>query len=153
MGFITHHEVEQRLIGDGMGVVIVNKFGVGDVIGPRSGVVSTENLEVRFDFLVYLFSFSIGLGVVGCGKGQVVFQELPKFSSEGGSKLRALVGDDFVVEAKAKVYFVEKECGNAFGSDVFLCGTENYPLHKPMVDHNQKGIKAGGHVSYPCLIL
>ena len=54
------------------------------------------------------------------------------------------VGDDFVIEAKAKVYFVEKQRHNAFGSDVFLCGAENYPLHKPMVDHDQKGIEAGG---------
>ena len=56
----------------------------------------------------------------------------------------ASVRDDLVVEAKAKVYFVEKECSNAFGSDVLLCGTENYPLSKPMVNHNQKGIEAGG---------
>ena len=55
----------------------------------------------------------------------------------------ASVRDDLVVKAEAKVYFVEKECGNAFGSDIFLCGTENYPLCKPMVDHNQKGIEAG----------
>ena len=53
------------------------------------------------------------------------------------------VRDDFVIEAEAKVYFVEKECSDAFGGDVFLCGTENHPLSKPMVDHDQKGIKAG----------
>ena len=52
------------------------------------------------------------------------------------------VRDDFVIEAEAKVYFVEKECSDAFGGDVFLCGTENHPLSKPMVDHNQKGIEA-----------
>ena len=52
------------------------------------------------------------------------------------------VGDDFVIEAKVKVYFVEKECGSAFGGDVFLRGTKNHPLSKPMVDHNQKGIEA-----------
>ena len=55
-----------------------------------------------------------------------------------------MVGDDFVIEAEAKVYLVEKECGDAFGSDVFLCGTENHPLSKPMVNHDQKGIEAGG---------
>ena len=54
------------------------------------------------------------------------------------------VGDNFVIKAEAKVYFVKKERGNAFGGDVFLCGTENHPLSKPMVDHDQKGIEAGG---------
>ena len=39
---------------------------------------------------------------------------------------------------------MEKECGNALGGDVLLCGTENHPLSKPMVDHNQKGIKTSG---------
>ena len=38
---------------------------------------------------------------------------------------------------------MEKECGYSFSGDVFLHGTENHPLSKPMVDHNQKGIKAG----------
>ena len=39
---------------------------------------------------------------------------------------------------------MEKECSYSFCSDVFLRGTENYPLHKPMVYHDQKGIKASG---------
>ena len=69
MGFITHHEVEQGLIGDGIRAVIMGKFGMGDVICPRSGVVPTEDLEVHFNFLVYLFGFSIQLRVVGGGKG------------------------------------------------------------------------------------
>ena len=56
----------------------------------------------------------------------------------------ASVRDDLVVEAEVKVYFVEKECGNALGGDVFLRGAENHPLSKPMVDHDQKGIEAGG---------
>ena len=56
----------------------------------------------------------------------------------------ASIRNDLVVEAEAKVYFVEKECGNAFRSDVFLCGAKNHPLSKPMVDHDQKGIEAGG---------
>ena len=55
----------------------------------------------------------------------------------------ASIRDDFVIEAEVKVYFVEKECGYSFSSDVFLHGTKNHPLSKPMVDHDQKGIKAG----------
>ena len=69
MGFISHYEVEQRLVGDRMGAVIVSKFGMGDVIGPRSGVVSTEDLKVHFNFLVYSFGLSIRLRVVGSGEG------------------------------------------------------------------------------------
>ena len=38
---------------------------------------------------------------------------------------------------------MEKECGDPFGGDAFLCGTENHPLSKPMVNHDQKGIEAG----------
>ena len=79
--------------------------------------------------------------MVGGRKGKVVFQEFPKFLSEGGGKLGSTVGDNFVVKAEAKVYFVEKEHGNALSGDVLLCGTENHPLSKPMVDHDQKGIE------------
>ena len=68
MGFISHHEVEWRLVGDRMGAVIVSKFSVGDVISPRSRIVSTEDLEVCFDFLVYSFGFSIRLRVIGSGE-------------------------------------------------------------------------------------
>ena len=69
MGFITHHEVEWRLIGDGMRSVIVSEFSVGDVISPRSGVISTEDPKVHFNFLVYPFGFPIELRVIGDGEG------------------------------------------------------------------------------------
>ena len=144
MGFIAHHEVKRRLTGDRMRVVIMSELSMGDVIGPGSGVISTEDSEVRFDFLVHPFGFPIRLGVVSGGKGKVVFQEFSQFSSKEGGKLGASIGDDFVIKTKAKVYFVEKECSNAFGGDIFLCRAENHPLSKPMVDHNQKGIEAGG---------
>ena len=59
MGFVTHHEVKQGLIGDRVGVVIVSEFSMGDIISPGSGVAPTEHLKVGFNFLVYLFSFSV----------------------------------------------------------------------------------------------
>ena len=59
---------------------------------------------------------------VGSGEGKVIFQEFPQFLSEGGCELGASIRYDFVVEAKAKVYFVEKECSNSFGSGVLLHG-------------------------------
>ena len=56
------------MIGDGVRAVVVGEFGVGDIIGPRSGVVPTEDPKVRFYFLVYSFSFSVRLGMVGGGE-------------------------------------------------------------------------------------
>ena len=46
------------------------------------------------------------------------------------------------MEAEAEDDFVEKEGCDSFCGDGFLCGTKNYPLSKPMVDHNQKRVKA-----------
>ena len=37
----------------------------------------------------------------------------------------------------------ERDC-YSFGGDDFLCGAENYPLCKAMVNHNQQRIKARG---------
>ena len=42
----------------------MNKFNMGDVFGPGSRVVSTEDSGVCLDFVVYSFSFSIGLWVI-----------------------------------------------------------------------------------------
>ena len=33
-GFISHHEIERRLVCDGMRTVVVGEFGVGDRFGP-----------------------------------------------------------------------------------------------------------------------
>ena len=53
MGFITHHEVKWGLISDGVRVVIVSEFSMGDIVSPR-GVVPTKDLKVGIYFLVYL---------------------------------------------------------------------------------------------------
>ena len=51
------------------------------------------------------------------------------------------IRDDFVIEAKSFEYFGEEQGGDSDTVDGFLGRTENYPLSKPMVDHDQKGIK------------
>ena len=33
-GFISHHEIERRLVGDGMRAVVVGEFCVGNRFGP-----------------------------------------------------------------------------------------------------------------------
>ena len=54
------------------------------------------------------------------------------------------IKDDLVIESKVEVDLVEKKGGDPFCSDCFLGGAENYLLCKPMVDHNQERVKAGG---------
>ena len=61
----------------------MSEFSMGDVVSPGSGIVPTEDPKIHFDFLVYSFSFSVQLGMIGSGKGQVVLQEFSKFSSKG----------------------------------------------------------------------
>ena len=55
----------------------MHKFGMGNVFGPRSRVVSTEDSEICFNFLVHLFSFPIRLWVISSGEGEVIFEEFP----------------------------------------------------------------------------
>ena len=82
--------------------------------------------------------------MVGSGEGKVIVKEFPKFFGKGRGKLWTMIRDDLVVESKVEVDLVEKEGGNSFCSDCFLGGAENYPLSKPMVDHNQKRVKTRG---------
>ena len=59
MRFISHHEVEWRLIGDGVGAVIVREFSMGDLVCPETRVGPAEDLKVCFNLLVDTFSFAV----------------------------------------------------------------------------------------------
>ena len=58
--------------------------------------------------------------------------------------MRTTVRDDFIEKSKTKEDLVEKEGGDSLGGDGFLGGAKNYPLSKPMVDHDQERVKAQG---------
>jgi len=94
--------------------------------------------------LVDTFGFSIGLGVVGGGKGEIVVENSSKFSSKCGGELWTMIRDDLVVESIAEEDFVEEKGGDPFGGDGFLSGAENYSLSKAMVYHDQERIEARG---------
>ena len=55
-----------------MRVVVVGKFSMSYRIRPQDGVISTEDLKVRFNFLVDSLCFSVGLGMVGSRQGEIV---------------------------------------------------------------------------------
>ena len=83
MGFISHHEVEWRLVGDKVKVVVVHEFHMGNFISPGHGVRSTKDPQIGFNFLVDLFSFSIGLRVVDSGEGKVIVEEFSELLGKG----------------------------------------------------------------------
>ena len=68
-----------------------------------------KDVEVYFNLLVDLFSFSVGLGVVGGGEGEVISEGFSKLFGKGRGELGTLVGDDFIIETESSVDFVEKE--------------------------------------------
>ena len=70
MRFISHHEIEWRLVHDGVMAVVVGKFHVGDLVGPGIRIGPTEDPKVHFNLLVDTFCFAIGLRVVGSGEGR-----------------------------------------------------------------------------------
>ena len=66
MRFISHHEIEQGLVGDGVWVVIVCEFSIGDFISLGTWVTCTEDLKVCLNLLVDVFCFAVRLRVI-CG--------------------------------------------------------------------------------------
>jgi len=101
-------------------------------------------VEIGFYFLVDLFHFSIGLGVVGGGKGEIIVENSSKFSSECRGELWTVIRDNLVVKSIAKENFMEEKGGDFFSGDGFLSGAEIYPLSKAMVYHDQERVKACG---------
>ena len=93
--------IEWRLTCDGVGAVIVDEFSVWDFICPGTRVRPAEDPKIHFDLLVNSFSFTIGLGVVCSGEGEVVVKEFAEFFGEGGGELGTLIRDNFVIESEA----------------------------------------------------
>ena len=69
----------------------MGEFGVRDLFGPRGRVCATEDAEVGLYFLVNTFGFSVGLWMVGSGKGEVVIENSSEFPSECRGELWATI--------------------------------------------------------------
>ena len=55
--------------------MIVGEFCVRDFVCPGTRVGPTEDSKIRFDFLVDMLRFAVGLRVVCSGEGEVVVKE------------------------------------------------------------------------------
>ena len=57
----------------GCGVIL--EFSCGKEIWPAMRVVGTKDVEVGFNFLIGLFSLTIGLGVICCQESNVILDK------------------------------------------------------------------------------
>jgi hypothetical protein len=128
--------------------VVVDKFCEGKVLDPCFRVGLAIDPQICFQFLIKTFGLSISLQMVG-GRGcDGVIKELSKSFREFGDKLRATIGDDLVIKTKSSINVLEEKLGYPFRSDCFLAWSNNYPLHKAVVNHDHNRIKTtrGGKI-------
>ena len=71
---------------------VMLKFGGRKEIQPGFRVISTEDMKVRFYFLIGTFSLSVGLRMVGSGESDVILEESSQFLSEGRGELGSSIG-------------------------------------------------------------
>ena len=112
------------------------KLSSGKKVCPFPGVVGAENVKICFNFLVGWFHLSVCLRVIHSGEFDIVVEESFQFSGKCRRELRASVGYQGVMEAKAFEHVVEEMFGYSGHIYSFRTRDENYPLHKAMVDHN-----------------
>ena len=91
MRFISHHEIEWRLVCDGVRAVIVGEFCMRDLVSPGTRVGSTEDLKVHVNLLVDTFSLAIRLGVIDSREGEIIIEELAKFFGKDGGELWTMI--------------------------------------------------------------
>ena len=59
------------------------EFGRSKEFRPLVRIIGAEDMEISFNFLIGSFGLSIGLGVVGGGEADIIFEESGKFSGKG----------------------------------------------------------------------
>jgi hypothetical protein len=89
--FISKDKGERGDHGGTMGNRVVEVFSGGEEFRPFMGVVSTEDLEVCFYFLIGPFCLTIHLRMICSGKANIVLADPSKFTGKCGGKLWATV--------------------------------------------------------------
>jgi hypothetical protein len=121
--------------------VIMDEFCKGEVFDPCFRVGMTIDLEIRFQFLIEVFSLFIGLRMISCQWHNGVIKELGKGLREFGNELGTTIRDDLVIESELSINMLEEKFGYSFQGDRFQAWDNNYPLCKAMVCHNHDRIE------------
>ena len=90
-------------------LLIVSEFCSGEVKLPGFKIVQAEDPAVDFEFLVDIFSLSVGLWMVSSAHSQFDPKEFSKFLVEVQSKSRVSVRNDLVRKSESSVNVVEVE--------------------------------------------
>ena len=102
-------------------------------------LVVAENAKELFDFLVYAFCFTIGLGVKSRRQGLIHIKLVPGFSHEFGSELRASVRDYVLWESSSSPNIIQVELSSLFCSDSFATGCDNDGFTE-VIYHDEHGV-------------
>ena len=65
----------------------MDEFCMQDFVCPGARAGPTEDLKVCFNLLVDTFHFSVGLGMIGSGQGEVIIEEFSELLGNGGGEL------------------------------------------------------------------
>ena len=87
------------------------KLSSGEEVHPFPRIIGAKDVKICFNFLVGSLSLFISLRMICGGKLDIVVEESCKFSGEGGSKSRASIRYQRVVETKLFEYMVEEKFG------------------------------------------
>ena len=82
--------------------------------------------------------------MVGGGEGNVIFEEMGKFSCKSRGELGSSVRDNSVMKTELGEDVLEEDFSDVHHRGSFVARVENYPLQKTMVYHDQNRIVAVG---------
>ena len=109
---------------------------------PFCQVIGTKDVKICLKFLIGSLGLTISLRVIGSGEVNIILKEMSEFFGKGRSKLRTMIRDESIVQSKSFEDKVKKQLGDSCSIDSCRARSEDYPLHKAMVDHDHDRIES-----------
>src|ERR1700760_3519829 len=124
--------------------VVMRIFCHRQISAPFLLFIGAKYSEIGFEFLVYSFSFSIGLRMKCSAHVVINFKELTHFLKHFGCELWSSIRNNDVREAKSSPDLINKNLRCSESIDFLCTQSINYPLRKAMVYHNHDRIVSIG---------